>query len=372
MNRPNSITTTFHRSYNYGATLQAYALQQSLLKIGFDNKILDFTRNPYEKLPLFSGKIKKDLARLMLRFIALFHAKEKKRLVNAFDRFTDKYLRLTSKYDDLNKLNEDELSADCFFTGSDQILTLRESELVVNRNLLCFVKKARKYSYAASLADYDLNNEEKNKLSYCLNDFEIVSLREKEAQDYLTSFVNIQFRVDVDPVFLIDAASWCSLAIQPNFKEDYILYFQVNSNPRAQVVVDAVKNRYKCPVVCLQTNPMVRIKADKVVLDASPEEFIGWIQNAKIVITTSFHGTAFSILLHKEFFTLTKAKSNPVRISNLLRQVHLEERMIDCAEKINSVEAIDWDTTDMLVGQCKKNSMDYLQSVYNAVKKQKR
>ena len=41
-----SVTVTYHRSYNYGASLQAYALQRTMYSIGFENKILDFFRDP--------------------------------------------------------------------------------------------------------------------------------------------------------------------------------------------------------------------------------------------------------------------------------------------------------------------------------------
>ena len=55
--RYSSITVTYHRSYNYGASLQAYALQNALNEYGFDNQILDFSHN-YSFFPKFTTNIR--------------------------------------------------------------------------------------------------------------------------------------------------------------------------------------------------------------------------------------------------------------------------------------------------------------------------
>jgi len=366
---PSSITTTYHRSYNYGASLQAYALQQALIGIGFENKILDFSRNSFVNEPFISGNLKIDIARMLFRILSFFHIKEKKRLIKKFDEFTKKYLQLTRKYDSFEDLCENIPEVDCFITGSDQVFTVRKPELVVSRNMLAFVKgRAKKYSYAASLAEYDLNNSEKEKFKKLLNDFDAVSVREKRAANYLLSNLGIECRVDLDPVFLLNKDDWVKIAKVPEINVPYILYYQVNSNPLANYILKKIKNLTKKMIVCVQTNPIIRVKADRVILDASPEEFLGWIMNADLVVTTSFHGTAFSILFEKDFYTLTKPSSNPVRIINLLENYHLDDRLIYDVEGIDLTSKINWNNIIKLIEKDRNYSLQYLKDIYSSLK----
>lgn len=365
---PQCVTTTYHRSYNYGATLQAYALQQTLLGIGFENHILDFYRDPFENPPIFSGHVKVDFARMLIRIYGIRYRKEKKRLIREFDNFTTNYLRTTKQYQSLEELIQCPPHADCYITGSDQVLTVREPEFVVERNLLTFVHDVPKYSYAASLASYDLNSGEQKQLSDAINCFEMLSVREKETVDYLESFCKCNIRTDVDPVFLLRKIKWERIASSPKYNNKYILYFQVNANPAANQVLTKLKEKYNLPIVCLQTNPFVRVKADKVVLDASPEEFLGWIQNSEIVVTTSFHGTALSLLFNRTFFSLTKENSNPVRIQSLLSQVELEDRLITSVTDIDCVKSIDWNRVNTILDDLQEISLNYLKKIYNDTK----
>lgn len=360
----NSVTVTYHRSYNYGASLQAYALQKTLYLLGNSNQILDFYRNPYEKLPLISGNLKIDIARLLIRLYGIKHRREKKILVNGFDGFTEKYLNLTKQYLSISELLNNPPEADFYLCGSDQVLTVREPDFVVKRNLLSFVNDdSKKYSYAASLAEYNLTNEEKQIMSKELSSFSVLSVREKSSIDYIKSFCDCNIRVDIDPVFLLNKEIWEHELIHPDYNKKYILYFQVNSNQIANSVIERIKNHFKLPVVCLQTNPHISVKADKVVLNASPEEFLGWIHDADFVITTSFHGTAFSILFERDFYVLTKPSSNPIRIFDLLDTFGLLNRMIDSFDKISFNDVIDWNQVNLEIENQKENSISYLNKI---------
>lgn len=359
-----SITTTFHRSYNYGATLQAYALQQTLLDLGFENKILDFYRDPFEKKPLFSGDFKKDAISIVLRILGYIHRKEKIKLVEGFDYFTQRRLLLTKMYNSYNELCVNPPYADCYITGSDQIFALREPEYVVKRNMLAFVDaKSDKYSYAASLSDYDLNAEEKAAMKSFLSDFKSISVREEEAASYLESFIGKQCIVNIDPVLLMEKSDWETIAVKPAIKEPYILYFQVNSNPIAKEVLRKVSENGKYLTVCLQTSPFIRVRTSKAILDASPEEFLGYLLAAKQVVTTSFHGTAFSILFHKDFVTLTKCNSNPVRMVNLLRLFGLESHLITDIKDLKKVLPVEWMEVEKQREVLKKEAINYLKGM---------
>lgn len=50
LRKKNTATITFHKAINYGAILQTYALQQSLLKLNIENKIINYTCKEIEKM----------------------------------------------------------------------------------------------------------------------------------------------------------------------------------------------------------------------------------------------------------------------------------------------------------------------------------
>ena len=62
---------------------------------------------------------------------------------------------------------------------------------------------------------------------------------------------------------------------------------------------------------------------------SSPQEFLGWILNAKIVVTSSFHALAFSILFQKDFYAMNLNAGKDERLNNLLSQFQLNNHLVD-------------------------------------------
>ena len=63
---------TYHACYNYGANLQAFALQQTLLHLGHDCEIIDYRNKDLQavnKVLNFNIKYKTDIAFLIFNFL---------------------------------------------------------------------------------------------------------------------------------------------------------------------------------------------------------------------------------------------------------------------------------------------------------------
>jgi hypothetical protein len=93
----------------------------------------------------------------------------------------------------------------------------------------------------------------------------------------------------------------------------------------------------------------------------SPDEFLGYIDNADIVITNSFHCTVFSILFHKKFITVPHTRSNG-RIFDLLKSVGLENHLYDL-DKLGFIDSTDWNLVDSKVNQYRSASLKYLEKI---------
>ena len=112
------LTITFHRSKNYGAALQAYALQNALKKSGYDTAIIDFSRVVDSK----KGKTLKGKLRLFaIKILDFLHRRKRKRFILRFEDFVAKRLLLTERYQDYSSLQKSPPVADMYLIGSDQV-----------------------------------------------------------------------------------------------------------------------------------------------------------------------------------------------------------------------------------------------------------
>ena len=86
---------TFHRAKNYGAVLQAYALQHTLEQLGSDCEIVDYKceniDNGYKPFQ-FS---KTDPIKSILKSIVMYRKRAKK--IEQFSSFYNNYLKISDK-----------------------------------------------------------------------------------------------------------------------------------------------------------------------------------------------------------------------------------------------------------------------------------
>lgn len=166
---------TYHCAYNYGAVLQAYALQAKLEMLGYEAEIINFRSRAiidgYEESRISGGKRAK-LYRI-IKQKQLIHA-QSVRLTRyeAFDSFNAKFLNLSSStYSATFELENDILDYNVYICGSDQIWNygLNGSE---NAYFLSFAKgDSKKIAYAPSFGVEKLSKEDCKKIKPLLSSF---------------------------------------------------------------------------------------------------------------------------------------------------------------------------------------------------------
>jgi hypothetical protein len=130
-----------------------------------------------------------------------------------------------------------------------------------------------------------------------------------------------------DPVFLLSVERWRLISKTPKMKKPYILCYFLNPSREAVAIVKKIKKMTGLKVVQIDINNINKIPTDVDVLDASPEEFVGYIENAEYVVTNSFHCTAFSVLFQKNLLVIKKQSANS-RMISLLNSVGLSSRIV--------------------------------------------
>lgn len=328
------MTLTFSDSENYGALLQAYALKEH---IGKDNNcgVINY-HNPETLYSQVSGwrKIRSFVwNNTVSRF---FRSEIRKESTNAFRK---KYIGMTEKcYGSAEELKELNSDTDVFVVGSDQVWNKRNNA-DDPAYLLSFTDK-RKVSYAASFGTGTVDSSYLNENAELFNSFSSISVREQSGADALSDVLGITAPVVLDPVFLLSEAEWRDkLGIKEKCDESgYVLCYIM---PGDAEVEGTIKNTALS--IAKEKGLKVVILGDKTYrkppqgavsdCDCGPAEFVEYIANAKYVVTNSFHGTALSLVMHRNFWTVMKKDSENnrnTRMENILKISGTEARGIYC------------------------------------------
>ena len=322
---------------NYGAVLQALALQNYLQQQpGTEVEIVDFTTQQHlmDHKVLRRKKTKNHIGWLAYYFFSLIHYRQLKRRITRTCEFKKKYFNFSRRYSSVDDVLKNHPQEDIYVTGSDQVFNPNARYMPVY--YLGFDKgNGKKVAYAPSFGISRFNAELTEKISSYVNDFDFLSCREFAGAEYLTSMTGKMVPVVVDPVLLHDEEEWGKVAISPNFSKDYIFIYDLNGAENLIKIAKNIQKYTKLPIVCLTNNRTKIYSVNKQLYDSGPAEFLGWIKDASFVVTDSFHGTLFSLVFKKQFFTFIALENTAARINNILEEVNLKERIVtkDTLEK---------------------------------------
>ena len=352
---------TFQNAVNYGAVLQTYALQNTVEKLGADAKVINYQCEKVNSLydPFPKTKNAKKLISNILWYKRKKHKKEE------FEKFSDKYLKLTEKkYYTKKDLEETNDMFDLFITGSDQIWRA-ESTNFDTTYFLDFVKDNRKkYSYAASFGSDKVEDKYKEEYAKMLNEYNMISVREKQGQSIVKDLINKEARIDLDPTFLLKKEDWQKIEKKPNEQKRYIILFIIRKSEKIFRFAEKLAKQKDCELIYISNDRKKEVNA-KYVGGISPEEWLGYIDNAEYVITNSFHGTAFSIIYQKNFFLELQpppAKAN-ARLENIMDMLGLREREIINGDNANISKQIDYIKVEKILEEQSTKSIEYLKEI---------
>ena len=352
---------TFHRAINYGAVLQAYALQNCLKGLGYDAFEIDYVPSQeIQKYKLISLKRIKNPKRFFMDIIS-FPENLKKH--NKFRKFLDSNISLTSSRYDLSDLKNNPPLADVFITGSDQVWNYELLNGIDDAFFLNFEseKFSKKISYAASIGKEFFLESDYGVLKKYLLDFYGISVREKTAIKALKK-LGIDNAVTVcDPVFLIEKYSWNKLCKKQYNKQKYILSYMLSKSDEYCKMVSLLAKETNLKVVCFEKKPHYDCEFEKK-SSAGPDEFVNLIRDAEYVITTSFHATAFSIIFEKKFFVYPYSKTSS-RVTDLLEKLGISNRAVNSLEefkKLDFDEDIDYENVNKILEKEREKSINWL------------
>lgn len=391
------ITYVNTATCNYGAELQAYALQHKLNELGYNTEVVNLRR----ELP-GNGRFKETVKKAVkVRFqrLSFFQAcasvftlvrsvvKDRRYAKKYSDRFAEKkqmfhnffMQRICHSACEYTPADMDvaELPYDTFIAGSDQIWNYKNSDRV-DVFFLMFADRlgAKKISYAASFSVSEIPNEYQTQYTAWINNIDFLSVREYAGIEIVKQLTGRKASLVCDPTLLLNKGEWAKQFEEPKNPLVEGKYVVIYSMSRSTNVMKLAKN-IACElggikVVNIKLN-FTPSKNDGILhLDfVSPTQWVWLLLHAEYVVTDSFHGTAFSINFNKSFTTVQNPLSDlNSRVDTILTKLGLIERLyVDDGRSFDKIALqIDYAEVNQKLDEWRKESMNFLINALNADK----
>lgn len=350
---------------NYGANLQAYALQQTWLRLGGRSVYINYRVDP--SINGLKHKLLSFLYRTIRIFLGYYVRARKTKM------FQKRYLVYSKKirhYQDLKELSG---QYDILLAGSDQIWNPRYYNAAHGLYLLSFATaETPKYSYASSFGVSELPHNLVQDYHLALSDFKSITVREKTGVRLLKD-MGLTATCALDPTFLLNAEDWRKIIKSKVIGDQYILcYIMPGDDQLNQFVLEKAQeynrlnnNKYRIYVLGdKEYKGLFSPSRFKYIRTAAPDDFINIIDHAAYVMTSSFHGTCFSIILRKNFNSILHRKNVAnSRIQDLLQDLSLQDRIIYYGSHTTLYEPIDYKPLLHILQSKIYDSINYLKFI---------
>jgi hypothetical protein len=342
-------------------------MQTYLRGLGHEAEVIDYWPNyhaeDYKLIPYFNAQsFKEKIKSILLLSIGyptiLRRSRQYKKFIRDQFNLFDK-----PRYINIEAVKQAEY--DVVVYGSDQIWRRSNYLLFKGFDEIYFGSylsaALRKISYAASMGVINLQEEDLVFLKRMMNNFDAISVREAELKKVLEVVTGHEISLVLDPVFLLDKEKWNTLIPERKIHEKYILLYQLISSVESTKLTNKLQGYYGYKVIEIQGRVNSLLYGNRYKQTESPMEFLSLIKNAEFVVSTSFHGAAFSLIFEKQFYAVGMG-NNSGRILTLLSSLEIENRYLQNSEDVNIKEAIDYNNVNKKLKDNRENSIVFFKN----------
>lgn len=341
--------------HDYGGMLQAYATQKALNKLGVDSEAIDFDnlkadinkrKWKYFLSNILDATIVKEKSRVVSKKMRMtFDSSLSEKIAQrdaAFDQFCYNGFKVSRKFVSWEDLSSACREYDAVIVGSDQLWL--PSNVAGDFYTLSFAPdEVKKISYATSFGIGAVPEKMKKQYTNFLTRIDFLSARETSGQEIIKACTDRDVQLVCDPTMLLKVEDWSEISSSRLVDGDYIFCYFMGDNPEQREFVIKLAKRENCKIVALLHLDQY-ISADEDYVDEapyniSPADFVSLVKNAKYICTDSFHGTVFSIIFSKNFFTFKRfnkkaSLSTNTRLTSLLNKLDLNDRLFTGFESV--------------------------------------
>lgn len=370
-----------YEQVNYGSKLQARATLQLFEELGHDCKVIHYGKAgllfKLKALPrIFNKTFRQDKIENRSRNQAFKRHPEiaeematRRRIFKEYDaKYFDKYEVFGAYFKDIQQIAT---QFDSVVTCSDQLWS--PAGLGTNFYNLMFVPdNVNKVSFASSFGVSQIPSCQKKATARYLRRIEHVSCRENRGAEIVKELTGRDVPVLMDPVFAFDKKEWeLIVPVEKVYDEPYILCYFLGANTAYREAVKKFAKEKGLKIVTMKyLDQYVDYDAtfgDYAPFDVDPNKFLNILRGAEYMFTDSFHGCAFSIILHKNFAIFNRYSDNSgasknSRIDTVCGNLGLNIRRVNAGSDLNAVMAknVDWDAVDEKAKVYKERMREYL------------
>lgn len=352
-------TLTFPNSPSHGAALQMYALWKTLIDLGCDAEVINYTtdiviHSRNKSVPL---SLKSKLKSIIFKAILKSNTSSFRDFESLIAKYPNKPISCVS---DINSIAD---RYDRIIVGSDQVWNPVVTGNDMNFYLKFLNDSSVKASYAPSFGNDDVAAEDKAEISLLLSDFKYLCAREKQGADIIKSLTGREVPIVLDPTFLVDCEHWKTIETKPKYKKDYVLFYNIKPSKSLLAFAQRLADANNCILVTIGGRVADKFNPKKhPAFGVGPSEFLGLISNAKYVVTNSFHGTALSLIYNKNFYIEYSTDTNS-RLINLANIFGFKDNIVNDNTDVHHPISVDYDHINKVLNIEKEKSLEYLRSI---------
>lgn len=339
---------SMQRIENYGSFLQAYSLRQMLEELGYEVCFVDYEIEPCIVRPLPDTTPRRSIPYRAIRKLYYF-AKNTVEILTGKRARNEKLESMSLRVNYSCYLRElgvtdertENTPVDVLIIGSDEVFNCLQTNPAVGYSKQLFgenVSAKSVITYAASAGFTTISGLKEAKIQdeiaeMLRNNFDCISVRDKNTYDLIYQLTGEIPQEHLDPVLVADLSE---KIVQKEDLQHYVVVYSYENRMQdlldeAEAIQTFAHNHGLKTVSIGNFQSWTDLK-----ISASPFELLGYIKNADYVVTDTFHGTIFSIILKKQFATLIR-QSNQQKLRDLLIRFGLQNREVKELKNIATV-----------------------------------
>ena len=317
---------------NYGGTLQNWALQQVLIRMGHDPITMRFPvmYQGMSSLHYWTKVFPIQISRFVAhKFIAGKYEMPQtigswKMSVRGMERFVGERINVTEYLPALNMDDVHRYCVEALIVGSDQIWRPVMYD-AVKYYFLGFTGDSDilRIAYAPSVAldKWPYKEEVTVQLRELIKKFSAVSVREESSVQLVKDNLGVDAQWVLDPTMLLKKEDYIEVCKnEPESNEPFVFAYILDMTDEKRQMAEKTAKTLGCGVRYLS--------ADKVKKEDTIEKWLANFRDAKYVITDSYHGTVFSLIFQKQFYTFYNTYRGNARMDSLKEISGLVNRFI--------------------------------------------
>ncbi len=324
---------TLHRWFNYGSMLQSYATNKLLNDMGYDCELIDYTPpkiDNHRSYKLYNDE--KEWENLRKQF-----EKQIDQRKQCFYKFMNLYKTSIYKYDSDEELYNTPPKYDAYVTGSDQIWNVN-MRIASKAYFLHFVESEEKYAFSTSIGR--CKADKLQPYQQYMEKYKRIYMREEDGEQVIQQMCPKTFvsRM-IDPTLILRSEDWNEIVEKQRLVSGKYVACYATLDDQLDDMMPILRKIYQVKGIPIVLFGMVLPREEDGIInivDAGPYEFIRLIRDASLVITHSFHGTAFALNFNVPFMTYNDSMENP-RKEGVLRMVGLGNRIVHNVEEAESI-----------------------------------